>query len=189
MENTKYTSHAKKCKSKTTRPNPDYLRVEHPNPVEPIWGKQGEWSMFKQYSPLPIGAGCGYKEKEENWEDVYVTSELQHAEDAKTWADRIVLLERAYKSKHRKLEVEYEEALTHGFEEAYECLREYQKTSEEKGECIIELEEKLKMANEQIASYRKVIEECCPEKMVTFCIGCYPGGRADNLRRDDLAGA
>jgi len=137
MEHTSCGSHAKKCKSHS---------------ADPIWGRQGEWTTYQHFSPLHDDGPSGYNEKCENWEDILVISELAHAQEIKTWADRCVMLDRAYKSKARKLEIEYESAIERGFEEAYETLRNMQKVVQEKEAWIAVLEARLK-------EYEKVAEQ------------------------------
>lgn len=92
MENTKCSSHsAKKCNN-------------------PIRGNQGEWLKYKQYSHLQTPNDSGYN----NWEDVLIASEMTHAQEMKTWAEKLLILDRAYQSKLRKQRGEYDKALEEG---------------------------------------------------------------------------
>ncbi len=144
-------SHAKKCKS-TSHPCCHHIGAG------PVYGRQGEWTHYRQYSPLHEEGESGYNEKCENWEDVLVISEMQHAQEMKAWADRYEMLDRAYKSKARKLEHEYALAVEAGFEEAYEALREMQKHAEEKEARISALEAR-------VLELTDLIQGCCPEKL------------------------
>jgi SMC interacting uncharacterized protein involved in chromosome segregation len=100
----------------------------------------------------------GYNNDGKNWEDVLVISEMQHAQEMKTWAKRYEMLDRAYRSKARKLEAEYAQAVEAGFEEAYEALQEMQSRIREKEAEIYALEAK-------VLELTDTISECCPEKL------------------------
>ncbi len=68
---------------------------------EPVYGKMGEWNFYKHDEP-----------HRDNWEDALFLSELAHAKEVKKWTDRVIALDRAYKSKFQKLQVAFEKALT-----------------------------------------------------------------------------
>lgn len=139
MKNPNCNSHAKHCQQE--RSLEDEL-------LELLVGSKK--AGFFAEPALSSGAGCGYKEEHENWEDVVIVSEMSKVSELRVWADKLVLLDKAYKAKIRRLEGEYEQALTAGFEEAYTCVKDTQNR-------VSELESQL------VAAWN-IIETCCPEK-------------------------
>lgn len=153
MEKTKCGSHAKKCHRRC-----------HAAPSDPVWGQMGEWTPFSQHYPLSNPNDSGY-----NWEDVLVISEMTHAQEAKTWAERLVLLDKAYKSKIEKLKAEYENAMSAGYEEAYQVVQEARDKSDKLVEDLTnEFTVEVCKLKQQIAACHKIIQACCPEKLVAL---------------------
>lgn len=182
MENIKCHPHGKKCKTKSSIPHESLLGYTtgksaggSPPGGCPVYGKQGQWTAYKQYSPLPEGAGLGYKQandRRENWEDVLVASELTHAKELKTWAERLELLDRAYQSKYRRLEQEYQQAVESGFEEAYQLILNEQRRSKEREAHIACLEARVQKLTQEVESCRKVVKQCCPDLLACCGTAC-----------------
>ena len=116
------------------------------------------------HSPLSNPNDAGY-----NWEDVLVISEMTHAQEAKNWSERFVLLDKAYKSKLEKLRTKCENEMAAGYEEAYRVMQQMKDESETLTATLVnDLEARLANANRQIAACHKIIQTCCPEKLVTL---------------------
>jgi len=164
----KHHSNAKKCHSGSC-----HSAGGPPPGADPTWGKQGEWTKYKQYSPLPKMSACGYKGRKENWEEVVLLLQMKHVEEVKGWIEKVELLDRVYKSKYESLDREYSEALENGYEEAYSVVLGVQKVSREKEAHIAKLEAELKVLRTEVDNCHRVLRSCCPERLKTCCPDSY----------------
>lgn len=148
----KYAAHEKCCNKK----DDGKLMADGPDDCYAVHGRS-EYDLPLTGGLCGVGVGGNrkltksYSDNMQNWESAFIESELAHAEEVAKFSERFKALDRAYRSKLRKLENEYAGALEQGFEEAYSV--------------VLEVQSELKRVKDELVRCYEVMSKCCPGEL------------------------